>query len=339
MTTVLRNSVRKCSLISIVSILLLLNFSATSVFGAEKVVTWKLGMKAAVTSLEVQAANKFAELVKEKSKGRMVIHVYPAGQLGDSIPQIENVIAGAQEMYADSMGWNSQFVKDFNALTMPFLIRDLDHLRTFLASSIYAKWRQQFIDAFGVRILADNWIRLPRVLVLKRPITGLRDLQGMKLRMPEMEVYYETWKAFGTGPVIIPWAECYMALRQGVVDGMDSPLSSVYGQRFFEVAPYIIMTNHQTDPFNVLVNEKAYQSLPDDLRALLTESAREAGVWYTELVSKSFQDEKALMEKAGAKFIEIDTTEFVKNALPLARKFEEKGLWSKGLFEAISSLK
>ncbi|MCR4427230.1 MAG: TRAP transporter substrate-binding protein, partial [Firmicutes bacterium] len=154
-----------------------------------------------------------------------------------------------------------------------------------------------------------------------------------------LEVYYETWKAFGAGPVVVPWAEAYVALKQGVVDGMDSPLSSVYGQKFFEVAPYIVMTNHQIDPYNVLVSEKAYKALPDDLKAVITSCAREAGDWYSQLVVQSYEEEKAMMIQAGAKFIEIDTTEFVQRALPLAQSFENRGLWSKGLFEAISALK
>lgn len=306
---------------------------------AEKPVTWKFGMNAAVTSLEVQAANKMAELVKSKSGGRMIIQTYPAGQLGDSIAQIENVIAGAQEMYCNSASWNAQFVRDFNALTMPFLIRDIAHLEKFMKSQIYAKWCEEFIRIHGVRILADNWMRLPRVLVLKKPISGLADIKGMKLRMPELEVYYETWKAFGSGPVVIPWAECYLALRQGVVDGMDSPLSSVYGQRFFEVAPYIVMTNHQTDPYNVLVNDRAYQKLPLDLRTALAESAREAGEWYTELVNSSYKEEEALMLKAGAKFINVNTEEFAQRARPLAKLFEDKGYWTRGLFDTISAIK
>lgn len=328
--------VKAAKLVVIASLIALL-FSFQGIMAAT--ITWKLGMNAAVTSLEVQGANKMAEILKEKTGGAMLIQVYPAGQLGDSIAQIENVIVGAQEMYSNSASWNAQFVNDFNALTMPFLIRNVDHLKKFMATDIYKDWCDQFIKKHGVRILADNWMRLPRVLVLKKPITKLADLKGMKLRMPELEVYYETWKAYGTGPVVIAWAESYMAMKQGIVDGMDSPLSSVYGQKFFEVAPYVIMTNHQTDPYNVFVNEKAYQALPENLRKALTEAAYEAGVWYTNLVANSYEKEEAEMLKAGVKFIKIDTKEFVDASRPLAMTFEAKGMWSPGLFDAISAIK
>lgn len=332
-----KSLVRKVFLLSVITIVVV--FLSNIGFTANATYVWKLGHPGAITSPENIASQKFAELVEKKSDGKMVIKLFPASQIGDSIAMIENVSNGSLEITVNSTSWNSQFVRDYNVLTMPFLVRDTEHLKTFLKSSIYQNWKNELSKNYNIHVLTENWLRLPRVLLLKKPINKLADLNGVKLRMPELEVYFESWKAFGAGPIQIPWAECYFSLKQGVIEGMDSPLASVYGSKFYESAPYIIMTNHQVDPVNVLVNEKKLKSLPLKYRKILKEAAQEAGEYYSNTIISEFDKQKEAMIKEGAKFLEIDTTEFIEKAQTIAAKFEAKGLWSKGLFRKISELK
>ncbi len=305
-------------------------------FAAEKV-TWKLGGVHAVTTPETKGLNYFSDLVKQKSNGNLIINVYPAGQLGKkAVTLIENLMMGSIEMFANVMDWNQHMVKDFGILAMPFTFKDLDAVRKFQQGGIYSELKSRMIAERGVRILSDNWYRLPKVIVTKRPIKSLADLKGLNMRMPSMKTYFDTWKSLGAKPTTIAWSEAFLALKKGVVDGMDSPLGSIYGMKFYQAAPYITMTYHLVAPFNLLVNEKKFQELSATNQKIMIEAGREAGDHYTKLVEDSFKVDKEKMIKAGCQFIDIDTAPFIKVAADVAAKFEAEGMWKKGLFKEIT---
>jgi len=325
---------KKCYFIMFL-IFLQVGFLGTSSW-AEKI-TWKLGGVHAVTTPETKGLNYFSDLVKEKSNGDFIINVYPAGQLGKkAVTLIENLMMGSIDMFGNVTDWNQHLVKDFGILAMPFTFKDVDSVKKFQQSEIYQKMKTQMIDERGVRIVSDNWYRLPKVLLSKRPINNLADLQGLNIRMPSLITYFETWKGLGAKPTTIAWSEAYLALKKGVVDGLDSPMGSIYGMKFYLAAPNIMLTYHLVAPFNILVNEKKYQQLPDAYKKILAEAGKQAGEYYTKLVEDSFKVDKEKMLKAGCKFIEIDTIPFAKAAVPIAEKFEADGMWEKGLFKKIT---
>lgn len=322
--------------LSIVFIFMVIFCLIGTAFGAQKV-TWKLAGVHAVTTPETKGLKYFADLVKEKSGGDFIINVFPAGQLGkDAVSLVENVMMGSIEMFGNTMDWNQHLVKDFSILGMPFLFKNLEGVKDFQKGSIYREMEERMIRERGVRVLANNWYRLPKVLVSRKPIESLDDLQGLKMRMPSLKTYFETWKALGAKPTVIPWAEAFLALKTGIVDAMDSPLGSIYGMKFYQAAPNITMTYHLVAPFDLLVNEKKYQGLPESYKKLILEAGKEGGDYYTKLVVDMFEKDKVKMEKAGVKFIDIDTGPFVKDAAKVARRFEAEGMWRKGLFNKIT---
>ena len=107
--------------------------------------------------------------------------------------------------------------------------------------------------------------------------------------------------------------------------------------KFYQAAPNIMLTYHLLAPFNILVNEKKYQQLPDEYKRILAEAGKMAGDYYTQLVIDSFEIDKQKMLKAGCQFIEIDTAPFAKAAVPIAERFEADGMWEKGLFKEITT--
>ncbi len=305
-------------------------------FSAEKI-TWKLGGVHAVTTPETKGLIYFSELVKEKSDGNFVINVFPAGQLGKkAVTLIENLMMGSIDMFGNVMDWNQHLVKDFGIMAMPFAFKDLDAIKKFQDGELYKKMKNQMVEERGVRIVSDNWYRLPKVLLAKRPIRTLDDLQGLNVRMPSLKTYFETWKGLGAKPTTIAWSEAYLALKKGVVDGLDSPMGSIYGMKFYQAAPNIMLTYHLIAPFNLLVNEKKYQQLPDKYKKILIDAGKQAGDYYTKLVEDSFKVDKEKMIEAGARFIEVDKESFAKAAIPIAEKFEAEGMWQKGLFKTIT---
>lgn len=299
----------------------------------------KLGGVHAPNSFEVQALERFAELASEKSGGSVTVTVYPAGQLGDERSMIDMINTGAIDMFANVADWNQHLVKDFAVLSMPFVFENLDHLKAFQASGTYAAIRDEMLAQKDVRILADNWYRLPRVLLTRDAVGSIDDVNGKKLRMPDIESFISTWSAFGAKPTIIPFAEAFLALKTGIVDGMEAPLSSVYAQKFYQVAPHITMTNHGLAPFNIMMNEGAYQKLSTEERDQLVQAAVEAGDFYTSLIQDQFTEQREKMVAEGATLTDIDLAPFGERARAVAQDFETRGLWRAGLFEEIQGLR
>ncbi|WP_157384505.1 TRAP transporter substrate-binding protein [Nitratireductor soli] len=313
--------------------------ASTMMFSGASAAALKLGGVHAPNSFEIQALKKFAELTSEKSDGTVTVTVYPAGQLGDERSMIDMINTGAIDMFANVADWNQHLVKDFAVLSMPFVFENLDHLKAFQASDTYAAMKEQMLTQKNVRILADNWYRLPRVLLTRERVASIDDVDGKKLRMPDIESFISTWSAFGAKPTIIPFAEAFLALKTGIVDGMEAPLSSVYAQKFYQVAPHITMTNHGLAPFNIMMNENAYQQLTPGERETLAQAALEAGNFYTSLIEEEFTQQREKMAAEGATFTDIALAPFGERARGVARDFETRGLWHAGLFEEIQGLR
>jgi tripartite ATP-independent transporter DctP family solute receptor len=322
-----------------IAVVLIVTLSLSGVaFAAEKI-TWRLGGVHAVTAPETVGLKKFSELVDQKTQGRLKIEIFPAGQLGAEVPQLENLIMGTQEMFGNVADWNENIVKDWGIIGMPFAFDNVAHVQKFQRSSEYEQLKKVLLEQKGVKILADNWYRLPKALLTKKPVHTPKDVVGMKLRMPHIKTYVETWGAMGAKTIVVPWAEAFIALKTGVADGMDSPLGSIYGQKFHQAAPYVILTNHLVAPFNLLANNKAYQKLPGDILKGLNDAALEAGDFYTKQVEERFSPEKEKMVKEGATFIEVNPSDFAAVAQRVAEKLEADGNWPKGLFSKVRSMR
>ena len=215
----------------------LLSISLLDIVGCRRQVSlpivWKLGGVHAVDTPETIALYRFAELVEEKTGGQLTIEVYPAGQLGDAVGMIENTIMGAQQLFANVMDWNQHIVQDFGILAMCFAFRDIEHIKRFMETETYQAMEQEMIDEHGVRILAKNWYRLPRAIVTKDPVFSIGDIKGRQLRMPHRDLL-PVWEALEQTHRIpaeptSPW--------EGVGEGMDSPIGSIYGMGSIKQLP------------------------------------------------------------------------------------------------------
>ena len=211
--------------------------------------------------------------------------------------------------------------------------------RSFQTSATYQGMVDQLREEKGVRVVADNWYRPPRVLLTSQPVESIDDVNGRKLRMPDIESFVKTWSAFGAKPTIIPFAEAFLSIKTGVVDGMEAPLSSIYAQKFYQVAPYITMTNHGIAPFNVLISEQSYQRLNEAEQQALVAAAEEAGDFYVAEIESEFAPQREAMIAEGASFKEIDLAPFAEKARVVAEEFESRGVWRAGLFAEIQELK
>lgn len=298
----------------------------------------RLGVGTAPLSSETRALEEMARLVGEHSGGELTVEVFPGGSLGASVAQIENLQLGTQDMHANVSDWYQHLDQDWAALAMPFLFTGVDHVQAWQATDAYEQWKQKLIDDHSIRILADNWYRLPKVLITKSPVFAPDDLEGMKLRMPNLDTYIQTWEQLGAKPTVIAWAEAFLAMKTGTVVGMDTPLSGIYPQKFYQAAPYVTMTNHLVAPYTVIIAEPSWQKLSPEQQETLQQAANEAGNYYTQLIHDEFTEQKRAMLAEGTVFIETNPAPFAEAAEQAMNSFEQNGMWSAGLVEQIRAV-
>ncbi len=221
------------------------------------------------------AASKFKDFVEERSDGRLSVELYPAGQLGDARTITEGVQLGTIEMGDIENGPMGRFVPQASLWDLPYLFRDLEHAHKVLDGPIGDKVREQFIP-IGIRVLAFNDGGFRYLTNSKHPISAVEDMNGLKIRVMESKIMIDSINAFGATAVPMAFGELYSGLDQGVVDGQENPLDLIHSMKFYEVQKYVSLSEHFYYPRQYIISETFYQSLPDDLKTIVEEAAKEA---------------------------------------------------------------
>ncbi|MCD8349492.1 MAG: TRAP transporter substrate-binding protein [Planctomycetaceae bacterium] len=286
-----------------------------------------------------KAMQMLADLAHEKSGGTISIEVFPASQLGDALTQIEAVGMGSQDMFIDAGGFISVFAPDKNSESMFFLFDSEAHYRAFLASDVTKSIEETFLAETGARVIANNWVRVPRCMASKRPLKSLADFAGLKTRVPDIKAYLDSVIALGASPTQVAWGETYLALKQGVVDASEGPLDQLYTMNFYEATMNVVLTNHLRDNLVVTINDRKFQGMSDNQRTAIVEAATEAGDWYAETCTAAAETNVHLMKDNGCTFWEIDTAPLKAAVLKRAIELENSGAWSKGIIEKIEAAK
>lgn len=290
-----------------------------------------------------QASKRFAELVNERTEGRVRIDFYEGSQLGSGPAQIEAMSVGAQEGYISSGSNASNLVKEFGVVDIPFVFESQDHFLAFMESDLAAGLKDQLRDEFNVRILATNWFRQPRVFLTKEAcVDSPDDIAGKRARSPNLPMFVAGWEAIGTVPVTISYGETYMALSQGVADMGESAGEQIFSSKFYEVLPYVTDAQMMYPQNSVYVAESAFQQLSDEDKAIVTQAAEDAGDYFVSLVDEQTAPNRATMEAQGVTFCEMTPqvrAAFSAKVAESVPAFEEEGLLPKGWWDQIQAMK
>ncbi len=297
---------------------------------SKEVYELKLGSKMPETNPESKAVAKLIELVGERSEGRLKIVPYYGESLGNLNTQLENVMMGTQDMYIESYSHYVKWVPDFAVHSIPYLFNGPDEYREFLLSDIEKEMEQQLLDKTGMKILntEKNWIRGPyRVIVSKEPILAPKDLDGVKLRMADSKLLSEVWNQLGANVINLAWSEVYLALQQGVVESVTSPVSLLYANKFTEVCKHVTRTDEYNQQLAIVINNKKFESLPEDLKNILVDTINEVGEYESQLIEEATQrDLDKMKEEHNMEFHEPDITPWLEKMKVIFKDLEEKEL-------------
>ncbi|NCB52717.1 MAG: TRAP transporter substrate-binding protein [Clostridia bacterium] len=302
-----------------------------------EVTTLKLGHIFAQDGSANLAAEKFAELVSEKTDGAYVIEIYPNCQLGDERELCEAVTMGTVDMTlcGDSfIGW---YVPEYSSLCAFFTWKSFDHAEKAYRGEIGAELTKAYSDKCNTTVL-DYWMRAPRYLCSQKEIHNLSDLKGLTLRIPDDTLYYESFKALGANPTPLSFDEIYLALKQGTINALENPLEDLYNNSFYDVTKYVIETAHQISMFALMINDDVLAGLPADVQQILKDCALEAGDYQNDLMKAAQADYKKKLEDKGMTFIVPDDLQDWYDIINTEVPPKFAGTWKQGLLEQALAL-
>ncbi len=252
-----------------------------------------LGHGAAPGNPRHEASVKFAEVLKAKTGGRIEVQVAPSAQLGDDAAMVTALRTGALDMSANSQGAVANAVPEYNAYGMPFLFSTPAAAFKLLDGPLGKELGERSAEKGMVLLGAwDNGIR--HMTNSKRPIAKVDDMKGLKMRVPPDATLVDIMKSVGAEAQQIRFAELYVALQQGVVDGQENPLVNIHASKLYEVQKHLALTSHQFQMTPLLMSKRTWDRLSEADKKAVQEAAAEATALQRKLSQEA--DDKLLAD-------------------------------------------
>ncbi|CAH1670880.1 ABC transporter substrate-binding protein [Hyphomicrobiales bacterium] len=231
-------------------------------------------------------ANEAVAKIKEETKGRVDIQIFPNNQLGSDTDMLSQVRSGGVEFFTLSPLILSTLVANASLSGIGFAFPNYDAVWKAMDGELGAYVRGQ-INKANLVVMDKIWDNGFRQITSSRgPINTPDDLKGFKIRVPVSPLWTSMFTAFQSAPASINFAEVYTALQTKIVDGQENPLAIIATAKLFEVQKYLSLTNHMWDGFWFLANRRAWERLPEDLRAIVAKNINAAALLERQDVAK-----------------------------------------------------
>jgi tripartite ATP-independent transporter DctP family solute receptor len=268
-------------------------------------------------------ANKFAQVVEQKSGGKIKVREFPNSSLGSEMQQQSALQGGTQEMMSASTTTLVGIVKEFGVLDFPFLFANEKQADATLDGLIGARLLER-LPEHGLIGLAywENGFR--NVTNSKRPITRAEDLAGLKIRVMQNPVYMDTFKTVNANPVPMAFGELFTALETKTVDAQENPYSIILGNKFNEVQKYLSVTRHSYNAFIVLMSKQFWDKLSPAEKQIMQDAAAEARSYERQVARAAADRDLAALKAKGMEVNELSPAEVARMRellKPVSEKF------------------
>ena len=280
-------------------------------------------------------AEKFANLIKERTNGRIEIKIYPSMQLGKGEREmLEGVQQGAIDLLVTSTGPLGGFSPSINILDFPFLFRDFSHVDLVMDGRVGRKLLDDF-EKVSVKGLAfwENGFR--HLSNSKVPVKKVEDGKGLKIRTMENKVHLAAWKGAGFNPTPMAWGEVFTAMQQGVIDGQENPIAVYYTSKLWDARQKnLSLTGHVYSPAPILMSKKTFDAMPGEDKEWFLKTALEVARFQRKINRDA--EESRLNELSGkgvAVVRDVDRDSFKRAMAPVYDQFSSQ--FPKAEIEAI----
>ena len=264
-----------------------------------------------------------AEEIGKRTDGRYHIDVYPASQLGKETDLNQGLTLGSVDMIISGSSFAARSFPPIGVTYYPYTFRDADHLLAYTKSDIFKELAQGYQDKTGHHIVAVTYYGT-RQTTSNRPIHSCAELQGLKMRVPDVPAYLAMPRACGANTAPIAFAEVYLALQNGTVEAQENPLTTIEAKKFYEVQKYIVLTGHIVDHLNTVISKSLWAKLSDEDRQIFTEVALEAAARASKQIQAREVELVQFFKDKGIEVIEVDQNEF-KDTVMKSVPFEQYG--------------
>jgi tripartite ATP-independent transporter DctP family solute receptor len=272
-----------------------------------------------------QGAKKFADLLSEKSGGKIKVRLFPGGTLGGDVQTVSALQGGTLDITVLNSGILAAQAPDFAMLDFPFLFNDADEAHAVIDGPVGQKLAAQ-LENKGLVGLGYWDLGFRHLTNSQRPVTKLEDMQGLKVRVIQSPIYLETFSALGSNPVPMAFPEVYTGLEQHTIDGQENPFTVIEGNKFYEVQKYLSVTGHIFNPQSLIIGQKSWSRFNDDEKALIREAAAEAQQFQRELSSSSMDKARAALDGKVAinDVSDAEKDRFRERVKPVIEKFSQE---------------
>lgn len=272
------------------------------------------------------AADRFKQLVEERLAGRVVVEVYPSGQLMSDDDSLDALAFGEVQMIAISLSKLDRLTNQFQVFDLPFLFSGLEAVERF-QDGPHGKQLLQAMQAQGLLGLGF-WHNGMKQFGGPVAMTAPGAAKNLKFRIMESDVLQAQIMQIGGNPQKMAFGEVYQALQTGAVDAQENTWSNIYSSKFYEVQDYLTETNHGYLGYLLTVNPSFWQSLPADVRAELETIAVEVSNWANERSATINTEAREKIRESGQSEIATLTDDELKvwqeTMRPVWGKFEDK---------------
>lgn len=276
-----------------------------------------------------------AEEIAKRTDGRYKIDVFPASQLGKETDINQGLTLGTVDIIISGSSFAAREYPPIGVTYYPFIFRDADHLLQYTKSDTYKALTQGYEDKSGHHIVATTYYGT-RHTTANKPIEKCADMQGLKMRVPDVPAYLAMPRACGANTAPIAFAEVYLALQNGTVEAQENPLTTIEAKKFFEVQKNIILTGHIVDHLNTVISKSRWAQLSDEDKQIFSEVMQEAAARATAIIVEREQELVQTFKDQGLSVTEVDRNDFETNVMEKVT-FEEFG-YNKADWEAIRAI-
>ena len=245
-----------------------------------------------------KAAFYFAQLVAERTGGKVEIQIHPDSALGDELAVMEQMEFGGIDFTRVSLATLADIFPKLNVLQMPFLYKDSAHMWRVLDGELGDLFMSEF-DASPFRPLSWYDAGARCFYTTEKPVDQLEDLRGMRIRVAESSLMEDVITALDAVPVPMAFDQVYQALETGQIDGAENNWPSYEAMRHYRPAPYFTEDEHLRIPEMQLISRKTWEKLPQEYQEIILSCAHESARYQRRLWSERVRTAKRNMEEAG----------------------------------------
>ncbi len=270
--------------------------------------TLKLGHLANEQNSWHLASLKFGEELSKLTDGRIKVEVYPNESLGKEMDLVNGMQLGTVDMTITGESLQN-WAPMAALLAIPYAFKTIEDMDAFAAGPVGDQIKAEIIDKVQIRPIA-YFARGARDLTSNRPIASPDDLNGLKMRVPNVPLFIDVWKALGANPGPMAFSEVFTSLQNGTIEAQENPLALIRSASFYEVQKYVNLTDHVRSWIYLTIAESTWNKLsPADQDAVM-QAAATAQAYERELFNQSLADDRAFLEAHGMTFVDVDAAAF-----------------------------